>query len=37
VGVAAQPLGHRVGEQRLILDHQYAHPSIVAPGGVSSA
>jgi hypothetical protein len=26
VRVTAQPLGHRVGEQRLVLHHQDAHP-----------
>ena len=37
VRVAAQPFGHRVGQQRFVLDHQNAHPDMVTGGGVTSA
>jgi hypothetical protein len=29
-----QPLGHRVGEQPLVLDHQDPHPPMVTHGDV---
>jgi hypothetical protein len=35
--VAAQPLGHRIGQQRLVLDYQDSHSSIVTDGDISSA